>query len=55
VVCYCSASISAIDIDELDGKHQVQMLKEINTLSTFLKKYYKVDKINFASIGNIVK
>ncbi len=47
--------VSAIDIDELDGKHQVQILKEINALSTFLKKHYKVDKINFASIGNIVK
>ena len=46
--------VSAIDIDELDEKHQQEMLKEMNVLSAFLKRHYSVNKINFASIGNIV-
>jgi len=46
---------TAIDIDELDEKHQSQLLKETNALSAFLKRHYRVDKINFASIGNVVK
>jgi len=50
-----SMGATVIDIDELDEKHQSQMLKEVNALSAFLKKHYRVDKINFASIGNIVK
>ncbi len=47
--------VTAIDIDELDEKQQSQLLKEVNVLSGFLKSHYSVDKINFASIGNIVK
>jgi len=47
--------VAAIDIDELDDKQQSQLLKEVNALSGFLKTNYSVDKINFASIGNIVK
>jgi len=46
---------SDIDIDELPEQQQLQLLKHVNALSAFLKKHYKVDKINFASIGNIVK
>ncbi len=47
-------AVDVIDIDELPEQHQLQMLKDMNTLSAFLKRHYKVDKINFASIGNIV-
>ncbi|VAW94223.1 hypothetical protein MNBD_GAMMA23-2209 [hydrothermal vent metagenome] len=47
--------VTAIDIDELDEKYQQEILKEVNALSSFFKKHYSVDKINFASIGNIVK
>ena len=47
--------VTVIDIDELDEKHQQKILNEVNVLSAFLKKHYSVDKINFASIGNIVK
>lgn len=47
--------VDVIDIDELSEPHQLQILKNVNALSTFLKRHYKVDKINFASIGNIVK
>ena len=46
--------IDVIDIDELAEKNQLQMLREINNLSAFFKRHYHVDKINFASIGNIV-
>ena len=46
--------VTVIDVDELPEAKQLQMLKELNTLSAFLKKHYPVDKINFASIGNIV-
>lgn len=46
--------VEAIDIDELSEQQQKQMLKEVNALSAFLKRHYQVDKINFASIGNIV-
>ncbi len=47
--------VTVIDIDELDEKHQQKILNEVKVLSAFLKKHYRVDKINFASIGNIVK
>lgn len=43
-----------IDIDEMPEDHQLQILKDVNALSAFLKRHYRVDKINFASIGNIV-
>jgi len=46
--------VSVIDVDELPEAKQLQMLKEVNALSAFLKRHYPVDKINFASIGNIV-
>lgn len=47
--------VDAIDVDGLTEQQQLQMLKEANALSAFLKRHYPVDKINFASIGNIVK
>jgi len=46
--------VDVIDIDEVPEAHQLQMLTNVNVLSAFLKRHYKVDKINFASIGNIV-
>jgi len=46
--------VAVIDVDELPEAKQLQMLKEVNALSAFLKRHYPVDKINFASIGNIV-
>ena len=46
--------VEAIDIDELSEQRQLQILKEANALSAFLKRHYPVDKINFATIGNIV-
>lgn len=47
-------TVSVIDVDELTEQQQLQVLKEMNVLSAFLKRHYSVDKINFASIGNIV-
>jgi len=47
-------TVKVIDIDELTEAQQLQMFKEANALSAFLKRHFKVDKINFASIGNIV-
>ena len=46
--------VEVIDIDGLTEQRQLQMLKEVNALSAFLKRHYQVEKINFASIGNIV-
>lgn len=46
--------VEAIDVDELSEQQQLQILKEVNALSAFLKRHYQVDKINFATIGNIV-
>ena len=46
--------VTVTDVDELPDAKQLQMLKEVNALSAFLKRHYPVDKINFASIGNIV-
>jgi len=46
--------VTVIDVDELPEAKQLQMLKEVNALSAFLKRHYPVDKINFASIGNFV-
>jgi len=47
-------NVDVIDIDELPEQKQLQMLQEVNALSAFLKRHFHVDKINFASIGNIV-
>jgi len=48
-------NVDVIDIDELSESQQIIILKQVNRLSGFLKRHYPVDKINFATIGNIVK
>lgn len=40
---------------ELDDSVQYNITKITNKLSKFLKKEYKVDKLNIATIGNVVK
>ena len=40
---------------ELDKDMQQNVLQEINDLSVFLKTEFKVDKLNVATIGNIVQ
>lgn len=43
------------ELYELDAGIQARLLNEINTLSTFIKDHFTVDKLNVAAIGNIVK
>ena len=39
---------------KLEQGMQLQLLEMINRLSRFIKKMYKVDKLNIATIGNVV-
>jgi diadenosine tetraphosphate (Ap4A) HIT family hydrolase len=43
------------DLTDLEFSDQQKLLKEINICSDFLKKNFTVDKLNIASLGNIVK
>lgn len=47
--------VEVYEFYELDIKIQQSILQETNALSRFLKQQMKVDKINIATIGNIVK
>jgi diadenosine tetraphosphate (Ap4A) HIT family hydrolase len=49
-----SSNSNIIEFDLLPFEQQVCLLKQINHLSGFLRKYFPVDKINIASIGNVV-
>ncbi len=40
-------------IDLLPG-HQRRLLEEINRVSVFMKRFFKSEKLNIATIGNIV-
>lgn len=42
------------EIIDLDQDDQIILLSEINYVSKILKKHLNVDKINIASLGNIV-
>lgn len=39
---------------DLDRGFQESLVLESNTAADFLKKYFSINKLNFASIGNIV-
>ena len=43
-----------IEMTDLSDIEQNRLLKEINTISGFLKKNFPVTKLNIAAIGNIV-
>ena len=43
------------ELIDLTLEQQIEVLKEINFISKFLKDELKVDKINVAALGNIVK
>ena len=47
--------VDVIEFFELDLKNQQVLLEEINGLSQFLKTEFEIDKINIATIGNIVQ
>ena len=39
---------------KLEKQHQLLLLDQINKLSNFIEKNFSVDKLNIATIGNIV-
>jgi len=43
------------EFDLLPFEQQTSLLEQINQLSAFLRKYFQIDKINIASIGNVVR
>lgn len=47
--------VSAIEFYEIDRAQQQIILQQINLLSQFIKQEFKTDKLNVATIGNIVK
>jgi diadenosine tetraphosphate (Ap4A) HIT family hydrolase len=44
-----------VELIDLTLEQQIEVLKEINFISRFLKDELKVDKINIATLGNVVK
>lgn len=42
------------EIIDLDEQDQMQLMREINTISKVLKDLYNPDKLNVANLGNIV-
>ena len=44
-----------VELIDLTLEQQIEVLKEINFISRFLKEELKVDKINIATLGNMVK
>ena len=43
------------EFDLLPRDQQIALLDQINLLSSFLRKYFKFDKLNIATIGNVVR
>jgi diadenosine tetraphosphate (Ap4A) HIT family hydrolase len=46
---------TAYEIYELPQAQQLELLEEINIISSHLKQNYAVDKLNIAAIGNVVR
>jgi diadenosine tetraphosphate (Ap4A) HIT family hydrolase len=44
-----------VELIDLNFEEQKQLLEEINKISKILKSEFKVDKINIATLGNVVK
>jgi len=47
--------VNVIEFFDIEETQQQTILQQINQLSKFIKSEYKVDKINVATIGNVVK
>ena len=47
--------VSCIEFFDIETSQQQIILQQINQLSGFIKTEYKTDKINVATIGNVVK
>lgn len=45
----------AVELVDIDFELQKKILAEINYVSRFLKESFTADKINIASLGNVVK
>ncbi len=43
-----------IHLTDLNSAEQIQLIKEINHISTILKKLYTPDRLNIATLGNVV-
>ena len=50
-----SSAASADEFDLLSREQQIILLDQINLLSAFLRKYFQFDKLNIATIGNVVR
>ena len=47
--------VNESELFQIESSQQLQILQHINHISKVIKEEFKVDKINVASIGNIVK
>jgi diadenosine tetraphosphate (Ap4A) HIT family hydrolase len=47
--------VDVTEFHELQQETQLQLLEQINLISTYLKQELSVDKVNVAAIGNIVR
>ncbi len=43
------------DLTDLEFSSQIKLLEEINIVDGFLRENYQYDKLNVASLGNVVK
>ena len=43
-----------IEFYKLDHDLQVKLIEQINHMSEFIEEHFRIDKINIASIGNVV-
>ncbi len=44
-----------VELTDLDFNDQIKLLKEINIISKILKENFNIEKINIATLGNVVK
>ncbi len=47
--------VEETELYELDKETQLNLLETVNNISKFIKIEFKVDKLNVAAIGNIVR
>lgn len=43
-----------VELTDLDFSEQTELLKEINLVAGILKKHFHCDKLNIATLGNVV-
>jgi diadenosine tetraphosphate (Ap4A) HIT family hydrolase len=46
--------VEETELYELDKETQLNLLETVNNISKFIKSEFKIDKLNIATIGNIV-